>query len=134
MAIQTTRRTARYSDLKTNLDAHPDKKDLVLNTNEDAVKRSIRNLMLTEPYERLYKPRLGAGLAAYLFENIDIYTEIEIRDAIISTVENFEPRAQLQQVDVSARADENGYDAKIVFTTINNPNPTTLNVILERVR
>lgn len=132
--IQTQRKDKRYSDLKTNLDLHPDQKDLVLDTNENAIKRSIRNLLLTERYERFYQPTIGAGLSAYLFENIDLYTEIEIRDNIITTIEDYEPRAALQEVTVSASPDQNSYQAKIVFSTINNPSPVVLNVILQRVR
>jgi phage baseplate assembly protein W len=72
-----------YSDLSTNLTIHPIKGDIVILANENAVKRSIINLMYTEPYERFFNPSIGAGLKGYLFENISQDTEYIIREKII---------------------------------------------------
>ena len=134
MSIQTRREPIRYTDFKVNLDAHPVKKDLVLDKNEDAIKRSIKNLMFTDRYERPFSPRLGAGLKQFLFENIDSFTADNIKNRITETIEFYEPRAILHEVQVDVRPDENGYNAKIVFSTINNPAPIEFSTILERVR
>ncbi len=132
--IQNRKENTRYSDFKINMDAHPVTGDLTLNTNEDAIKRSIKNLLFTDYYERPFQPALGAGLKDYLFENIDAITALSIQERIETTIENYEPRARLDFVEVKADPDYNRYNAKIVFTTINNPLPVTLNTILTRIR
>ena len=107
-----------YSDLSTNLTVHPIKGDIILLTNENAVKRSIINLMYTEPYERFFSPNIGAGLKSYLFENISQDTEFMIREKIKEVITNFEPRANLINVSVKAIPDQNLYTASIVFSTL----------------
>jgi phage baseplate assembly protein W len=123
-----------YSDLTTNLSVHPIKGDLLLLSDEAAVKRSIINLMYTEPYERFFNPNIGAGLKAYLFENISQDTEYIIKEKIIEVISNYEPRANIINVSVKALPDQNLYTASIIFSVLNNVNPVTLEVILRRVR
>lgn len=123
-----------YKDIPINMTIHPVKGDLVPTTNENAIKRSIANLLFTEPYEKFFNPNLGAGLKAYLFENISRDTEFVIREKIIETITNYEPRANLIDVYVKAMPDENLYTATIVFAIANNVNPVTLELILRRVR
>lgn len=123
-----------YSDLTTNFNIHPVKGDLVLLSNEVAVKRSIINLMYIEPYEKFFSPNVGAGLKSYLFENISSDTEFIIREKIIETIVNYEPRANLINVSVTADYENSMYIASIIFSVLNNINPVTLEVILRRVR
>jgi phage baseplate assembly protein W len=123
-----------YSDIPTNLTVHPIKGDLILLSDEAAVKRSIINLMYTDPYERFFNPNVGAGLKAYLFENISQDTEYIIKEKIIEVITNYEPRANIINVSVKALPDQNLYNASIVFSVLNNVNPVTLEVILRRVR
>lgn len=124
----------KYTDLPTNLDIHPIKGDLMLLTNENAIKRSIINLMYTDRYERFFSPNIGAGLKAYLFENITRDTEFVIKERITETINNYEPRANLISVDVKAMPDDNAYSATITFSIANNVNPVTLGLVLRRVR
>jgi len=123
-----------YSDISTNLTVHPVRGDLLLLSDDAAVKRSIINLMFTEPYERFFNPNFGAGLKAYLFENISQDTEYIIREKIIEVITNYEPRANIVNVSVKALPDQNAYNASIIFSVLNNVNPVTLEVILRRVR
>ena len=123
-----------YSDLTTNFIIHPVKGDVMLSVDEIAVKRSIINLMFTEPYERFFNPNIGAGLKAYLFENISQDTEFMIREKIIESIRNYEPRANVIEVSVTAKPDDNMYTASIIFSILNSVNPVTLEVILRRVR
>lgn len=132
--IDLKRKNIRYSDISHNLKVHPVRGDLVRLTNEDAVKRSVRNLLLTAPGERFFQPSLGAGLSQYLFENISEDTADFIREKIIETINFFEPRANVIRVDVIVKPDDNSYAANIVFSIINNPEPIILDLILERVR
>lgn len=132
--MNTTKKREIYSDFRANFDPHPVKKDLVRLTNEDAVARSIRNILLTNVYERRRNPSFGAGLSAYLFENISKATESGIRDAIKAAIQNYEKRASVIEVYVSARPDKNAYSATIVFSVLNRIDPVTLDVLLQRVR
>jgi phage baseplate assembly protein W len=123
-----------YSDFYNNFDIHPNKKDLVSSTNEDSVKNSIRNLLLTDKGEKLFNPLYGSNIRALLFENVSPQSESLLREYITNSIENYEPRAQLIEVYVSALPDENAYNATVIFSVINNSQPVVLELILDRVR
>ena len=123
-----------YSDITTNLNIHPIKGDISLLTNEESVKRSIKNLMFTESFERPFSPNIGAGLKAYLFENIGPDTEYMIREKIIEVISNYEPRANIINVSVKAFPDNNQYSASILFSILNADTQYTLDIILRRAR
>lgn len=139
MAIETKRTNPKYKDFYMTFDVKAkttgrDKGDLYVATDADAVKASIRNLILTDPYERFFRPRLGGGIKRSLFENISRNTEEIIKMQIETTIKNFEPRARLIRVYVNAVPDENKYAATIVFSVINSPTQEQLDVILYRAR
>lgn len=134
MAIQTKRASARYKDFYNDFDAHPVRKDLFVLEDVDSVKNSIKNLIFTDPGERLFAPLIGSGIRASLFENITPHTAFTIKTQIETTIENFEPRARLIDVIVNVLPDQNAYNAQIIFSTINNPQPIIFDVLLTRVR
>ena len=139
MTIQTTRSVPKYKDFYTNLDVKARTSgrqtgDLYVLTDADAVKTSIKNLVLTDPNERFFRPNLGGGIRQSLFENITINTEDNIRTQIKYTIENYEPRARLIEVYVNAVPDENRYNVKIIFSVINSTETEQLDLILHRVR
>ena len=134
MAIQTTRTTARYKDFYDNLDAHPVRGDLFVLEDAEAVKTSIRNLIFTNRGERFFQPYLGSDIRRALFENVSPETTFMIQTYIESTIQNFEPRANLLATYVNPTPDENAYNIQIVFSLINNPAPITFNLLLTRVR
>jgi phage baseplate assembly protein W len=123
-----------YSDIPTNLTIHPIRGDMVLLTNENAVKRSIRNLILTDPYERFFNPGLSTGVKASLFENINRDSESILTNKITDIIDNYEPRANLIRVIAKALPDDNAYNVSIIFSINNNVNPITLDLVLRRVR
>lgn len=123
-----------FLDLPVNFDIHPIKEDLVLVPNELAVKRSIINLILTDPYERFFNPNIGSGIKQTLFENIDRDSEYILKEKITETIINHEPRANLISVAVKALPDNNAYSATITFSVANYLTPITLELILRRVR
>ena len=125
-----------YSDFQTNFTIHPIKKDLTRFINEDSVKRSIKNILLTNYYERPFRPRFGANLRKYLFENITPITLQTIKNDIVTAINNYEPRANIIDIIVSSGFDNNQVDVSITFTTINNLQPVLLNasIALDRVR
>lgn len=123
-----------YSDLPINLTKHPIRKDIIPTTNEDAVKRSVKNLVLSNYYERPFQPDLGSHVRAYLFENFTPITEQNIESAISEVIENFEPRVELLGVNVEAKPDQNGFFATIYFRINNINDPAQVEVFLERIR
>jgi len=126
--------TVLYSDFLSNLTPHPDSKQIVINKNEDAVMRSIRNLLLTNKFERPFRPSIGSRLNSFLFENISDQVTRAIEEEVIKTIEDHEPRARLLEVVVAPVEDRNMYVISIVFYTVNVETPTTFKVVLERVR
>jgi phage baseplate assembly protein W len=123
-----------YSDITTNFVSHPRTQDLVLLRNDEAVKRSIKNLILTNPGEKFFRPYLGTGIGASLFENMMPDTEFLLKERIIEIIENYEPRAELIDVIVKAYPDNNAYAVTISFSVNNDPTPTQLQMVLTRVR
>lgn len=134
MTIQTTRSPARYKDFYTNLDAHPVRKDLFVLEDVDSIKNSIKNIVFTDPGERFFQPLVGSGIKQSLFENLSAHSAYSIQVQIETTITNYEPRAALIKVIVNPIYDENAYNVQIIFSTINNPQPITFNVLLNRVR
>lgn len=123
-----------FSDFKTNFTPHPVTGDLVRITNLEAIKSSVKSLILTKHLERPFKPLVGSNVTHYLFENFTDVTEDNIRSAIIETIENYEPRAELLDVQVNSVPDNNRFVVTIVFRGVNNTKPTQLTVFLEQIR
>jgi phage baseplate assembly protein W len=103
-------------------------------TDEDSIKNSIKSILLTDPTERFFNPYFGGGIRASLFENIDSNTAYNIKTQVEIAIENFEPRAKVIAVYVTPYPDQNAYNIEIIFSTINNPQPITFNVLLDRIR
>jgi phage baseplate assembly protein W len=123
-----------YRDIRASFEKHPVNNDLLLLTDENAVKNSIKNLIFTGNYERYRQPSLGAGIPQDLFENITPQTEYSVQKRIEEAIKNYEPRALLKSVICVATPDHNGYDVSIVFELVNSTQPVVLNQILRRVR
>ena len=134
MAANTARSTNLYSDFRNDFFLHPVKRDLVLNTNEQAVISAIRNIVMTDQYERFFLPNFGGGMRSLLFEDISETTEFLIRNRIRESIQNYEPRATILEVYVSAKPDDNAYAITIVFSLINRQEPITATFLLNRIR
>jgi phage baseplate assembly protein W len=138
MVQQVTRRKD-YSDLDLDFFAHPSTKDVVKKVGVDAIKRSIRNLVLTNFYDRPFQPYIGSSAQKILFDNITPLTAIFLKNAIIEVINNFEPRVRLFEdeergVVIKVDPDNNGYIAQISFTVVNTQEPAVINLFLERLR
>ena len=108
--------------------------DIVMLKDEEAVKDSIKNLLLTDPGERPMQPYLGGGLREMLFETITPTTLKIIKDKVKTTIETYESRAELIDVSVNSTIDDNAVGIVVKFYVINRQQPITLDVILERIR
>ena len=123
-----------FSDLDMSFTAHPITGFLSRKTNRLAVRQSVKNLILTEQYERPYKPLLGCGIRNYLFEPFTPITRKLMEDSIRETLDNYEPRANIIAVQVEEYEETHTLTVSIAFMIQNDPEPVVLDVILERVR
>ena len=139
MATQKVTRKYDYSDLDLDFLAHPTTGDVVKKTGLDAIKRSIRNLVLTNFYDRRFRSFIGSNATKILFDNINPFTATFLKDSIIEVITNFEPRVKLSEdendgVIVSVDPDNNGYNVRITVNVINTGAPAIINLFLERIR
>ena len=126
--------TRSWADLDLDFTAHPVTKDIVLKKDVEAVKRSIRNLILTNRYERPFQPDIDGGVTRHLFELATPHTIHNIESAIKNCIYNYEPRAEVLDVFVTGDIDNNGFNVSISFRVINTPDPVTIELFLERLR
>lgn len=137
MAVQKVARQPDYSDLDLDFMPHPTTGDVMKKTGEAAIKRSIRNLILTNFYDRPFQSYIGSNAQKILFDNINVFSAIYLKDAIIEVITNFEPRVRLvdnNPVEVAVDADNNGFNVRIKFIIINRGEPVAINLFLERIR
>jgi len=123
-----------WSDLNMDFIAHPNSGDLSLKSNDRAIVSAVRNLLLTNHYERPFHPELGSNLTAQLFELMSPETTLRIKECIIETINNFEPRVDLTAIDVIERESENGYYISLSFFIVNQPQEFKTKLFLERAR
>ena len=120
-----------FTDIDINMTTHPTTKDVALKYDINAVKRSVRNLLSTNLYERPFKPSIGINLRGMLFE-LDTADSIVLKEDIRSVINRFEPRVSV--TDVVAVSRGNTLNVTLYFTIMNHRQSHELNVILERVR
>lgn len=123
-----------YSDFLVNMNPHPVSGALLRFVNDKAVTRSIRNLIMTNPGERLYQPDIGSGIRSLLFEPMSQFTANALRKMIEDTIRKYEERAQVLAVEVIPDEPRNRYTVTVVYMLINKPDPISVNVTLQRVR
>tara|TARA_Y100001938_G_scaffold151140_1_gene246499 strand:+ start:1153 stop:1548 length:396 start_codon:yes stop_codon:yes gene_type:complete len=123
-----------YKDIPLSFNAHPVTGNVKALVNREAVKQSVKNIVLTNFYERPYNPILGGDIIKQLFENMDSTTEYQISNNIREALENFEPRAEIDEIEVDAQEDLNELRVSIRFRIVNDTEPVTVDVFLERVR
>ena len=134
MATVNIQSDRTFRDLDLNFTIHPVKKDINTFKDEFAIINSVKNLILTNHYERLFQPTIGSGLRGLLFEPIDSLVAASIEREIVEAINNFEPRARVSSVAAVPSPDENRYNIRLEFFIINDPNPITINFFLERIR
>ena len=124
-----------YSDIPFSLVIHPLTGNIKVLKNTDSIKQSVKNIVLTNFFERPYEPYLGANLIAQLFNNIESsYYKFLIEDNIELAIQNYEPRANVLGVDVEAASDRNTLNVTVKFIPITEVDPISVSVIIERVR
>ena len=137
MAIYTkglSTHTRGWADLDLDFAKHPVTKDIVRKTDVEAVKRSVRNLIRTNRYEKHFHPEIDGGVTRHLFGLSTAHMKHDIELAIRTCLKNFESRVEVNDIRISGDLDRNGFNVSIFFTVINSPEPIEVKLFLERIR
>ncbi len=133
MAITRISRT--FKDISLSFSPHPVTKDLPILKNENAIVRSVRNLVQTIPTERFFNSSLGSDVYDSLFGFVDYGTSSLIEDQILETVTNFEPRVENLEVQVEPQVDNNSFSVIVRFDVVGQEFPTQeFSFLLEATR
>jgi phage baseplate assembly protein W len=131
----SSRSTRLYRDIALSFETNAATKDVIVKKDVDAVKQSVKNLILTNHFERPFHPEIGSGITNLLFEPLDPITANSLSRVIGEVITNFEPRAQVVSVDARPNAEANSYEVTIDFRVINVPGElVSLTTMLERSR
>lgn len=136
---QTTNASNRsvrlYKDLALSFERNDNTKDIIVKKDIEAVKQSVRNLILTNHFERPFHPEIGSNVTAVLFEPMNPITANSLTRVIEETIVNFEPRARLVSVNAIPNLGQNAYNVTISFYVVNIPGELVeLTTLLERSR
>ena len=135
---QQTNESDRSAQVYSDLDlffTRKDTKDVNILKDIQAVKRSVRNLVLMNHYEKPFHPEIGSGVREMLFENIDPITADVLGTKVTEIIETYEPRAELEEVVAIPDFDNNSFKLVVKFTIVNIPTDLQeIEVFLERLR
>lgn len=126
--------TKLYSDIDFTFTKKPVVGDVALSYDTQAVIRSVRNLLQTKHYERPFNPDLGSNLETLLFEPMSTSTAMTIESEIKVIINNYEPRVSITEVKVVPQEERNAYSVSLTFFLVNSATPTTVTMLLERIR
>jgi len=129
-----TRNARQFSDLDLKFIANPATGDIYKKYDEGAIKQAIKNLVMTNHYEKPFHPEIGSPVYAMLFEPFSPMTQVTMERAIAYTIGNFEPRVNVRRVQVSPNQDNNTLFVQIEFTIVNTTAPLTVDFTLQRTR
>ena len=133
--LSTTFTTTRqYKDLSLTMAKNPVTNDVVAVTGAEAVKRSLKFLLLANSGETPFFPEFGTRLSRLLFEPIDSITTVLIQKEIETTIRAYEPRVSIQELVVTPSEDEHRYQINLLFSLVNQTAPLTLTLYLSRLR
>ena len=107
-----------FKDLSMSFKVNPLNDDLITLKNEAAIARSIRNIVFTSPGEKIFNPEFGSEISKVLFENIDEISAISIKDEIETSIRNYEPRVNIEEVDIEPNYDNNQFDVRINYKIV----------------
>jgi len=128
-----TSRQQEFRDLDVTFAAKPSK-EISVKKDAAAVKQAVKNLILTNHFEKPFQPFFGGNVRGLLFELADDTTGSDVEEQIVSAIEQYEPRAQLLSVDVNSQPDRNSISATITFKVVNSQEIVTFTTNLSRLR
>jgi len=107
-----------FKDISATFQVNPMNDDLIALRNENAIARSLRNLIFTSPGDKPFQPSIGCRVSEMLFENLDTITAQQIKGEIEYTIKNFEPRVDLQEVEINPNFENNEFNCLIKYEII----------------
>lgn len=125
---------AKFSDIDLNFTKNPVSGDINILTDDVAVKRSVRNLVLTSKFERLMQPEVDCRVSDRLFENMTPVTEVRIEQAIRNTLQIHEPRIEVIDIIIDGKEDQNTINILVVFRIKNTTELIQVPIRMERIR
>jgi phage baseplate assembly protein W len=131
---RVTARTKGWRDLDLSLTLHPIRKDIMPLKDDNAIKNSVRNLLLTNFYERPFNRDIGANLRGLLFEPADAITKIALKENIRRVIRKYEQRVITKAVDIENDEDNNAYNITVIFKIKEYDNNESVEIVLRRLR
>ena len=133
--MSATRISRKFKDISLSFDMHPVTKDILVLTNENAIKRSIRNIIQTVPSEKFFNSTFGSDVKTTLFEFIDFGTASLLQKQVEIAINNYESRVNKVKVEVDPKPKDNAFEINVFFDIIGQDFPSqTFNYILEATR
>ena len=127
-------RTKPYSDFDFVFKKHPVTKDVHIKRDVEAVKQSVRNILLTRRGEKFFDPDFGGSLTEFLFENFDPIVEAEMNQRIVNTLRNYEPRVKVLNIEIEDLSERNALHLRLEVQILSPENLTTdIEFIIERL-
>ena len=132
--ISVVARKKGWADLNLRLTLHRIRKDIIPLKDDEAIKNSVKNLILTNFFERPFQPLVGANLRGLLFEPADAITKYELSSGIRRCLEIFEPRIKVLAINVKDESERNSYRINVIFQIIEFDSNQEVEIVLERLR
>ena len=123
-----------HRDLDLSLLLHPIRKDINVLKDDNAVKNAVKNLLITNAFERPFQPQLGANLRGLLFEPAGLLTTLNIKDNIKSVIKKYEPRVAITSIKVDNMESDNSYHIAVNFNIKEFDSASGVEIILRRLR
>jgi len=133
-AVSVVTRKKPWADLDLSLTLHPIRKDIIPLKDDAAIKNAVKNLVLTNVYERPFQPNLASNLRSLLFEPAGLTTALSIRDSIKDVLNYYEPRVKVNYIDIQDRSDTNTWDVTINFKIKSFNTNSNVEIGLQRLR
>jgi len=132
--ISVVSRKKGWADLNLSLTPHPIRKDIIPLKDDAAIKNAVKNLILTNFFERPFQPEKAGNLRGLLFEPADGITKYELSDGVRRVLEDYEPRIKVQHVGIVDEGEINSYTITVYFEIINLNTTSTVEIVLQRLR
>ena len=131
---RVTSRVKGWRDLDLSLTLHPIRKDIIPLKDDNAIKNSVKNLLISNFYERPFSRDVGANLRALLFEPADSITRIALKDNIRRVIRKYEPRVVLRGIQINYQDDSNAYNITVIFKIKEFDTNESVEIVLRRLR
>lgn len=127
-------KTRIFSDLDADFTQNPVTGDVAKVYDDNAIKRSIKSLILSNHYDHPFHPEIYSPINDLLFQNFTLDVSNILQRLLIDLINTYEPRVEIINIAINQAEEQHALNAEITYRTINNPNPITYTVLLQRLR